>query len=94
MVPGFLTESPGSPGANREAAAPVQLAGLWDFNDGSGERKKICGQKMTETFCTGLVLWCRDFRMCRWSDSFAFWKDSITPYPCGVCVGIDSPDDW
>lgn len=86
MVPGFLTQDP----RPSPTDSPVALAG-WEPDNSA---KKACGPFMTATFCTGLVLWCREFRMCRWIDSAGVWEESLTPYPCGICVGITSPDDW
>ena len=46
-----------------------------------------------DTFCTGLVMWCTDVFLCysRWR---GYYQEERTPYPCGVCFGIDDPSDW
>jgi len=67
----------------------VRLAGLWDTPD-----QKVCRPARTDTFCTGLVLWCKDVFICTDRNSPLGHEESRTPYPCGVCVGITSPDDW
>jgi hypothetical protein len=84
MFPGFAV-SEGS------TTASVRLAGLWDTPS-----QKTCRFARTDTFCTGLVLWCKDVYVCvdpRDNQLFGH-EESRTPYPCGVCVGITSPDDW
>jgi hypothetical protein len=86
MIPGFT--------AFQSAEPAVRLAGVWDG-------PKECRPLGTETFCTGLVMWCKDVFLCP-GTSVVIWQgiplvgtlDSRTPYPCGVCVGITSPDDW
>ncbi len=87
MVPGFL-EIGGSDHVERSGAV-VALAGPWDFSNSDGKRTKICGQAYSKTSCQGLVLFCRDCRMCHWSDSFGLFEDCALWYPCGVCVGAD-----
>jgi hypothetical protein len=90
MIPGFLSipESPqtGSSGPND---AVLALAGPWDFDNGGGRHTKICGDAYSKTSCQGLVLFCRNCRMCRWSDGYAYFEDCAFWYPCGVCVGAD-----
>lgn len=89
MLPGFSALSILS-----NAGAPVALAGPWDS-------PKECRPLGTDTFCTGLVMWCTDVYACPGNSSFV-WHDQIffgrqdnhTPYPCGACFGITSPDDW
>ncbi len=90
MAPGFLLDI-GSTHAvpNNRTEAVVALAGPWDFSGSDGKRTKICGQAYSKTSCQGLVLFCRNCRMCRYSDSYAFFEDCAFWYPCGVCVGAD-----
>jgi hypothetical protein len=84
MVPGFTGLTAGT-----EQTGP-RLAGLWDTPP-----QERCRYARTDTFCTGLVLWCREVYVCADERSPLFGhEESKTPYPCGVCVGIDSPDDW
>jgi len=80
MIPGFTAT---------ESQPAVRLAGIWD-DPGGGEKR--CVAIGTTTFCTGLVLWCRDQFIC--TQGGKSFEESRTPYPCGVCVGITSPDDW
>jgi hypothetical protein len=90
MLPGFTAIDTGQPS--------VALAGPWDS-------PKTCRPLGTDTFCTGLVMWCKDVYFCPdyRSGSPVYWHDQLigygrldthTPYPCGVCVGVTSPDDW
>jgi hypothetical protein len=84
MLPGFtalISDSSFEPA--------VRLAGLWDAPD-----QKTCVPRGTETFCTGLVMWCRDVFYCRGPNDFWGHEESRTPYPCGVCVGVTDPSDW
>lgn len=75
--------------ANSFTKPAVRLAGLWDVPD-----KKTCEPLRTDTFCTGLVLWCKDVYFCRSPEDFFGSEETRTPYPCGVCVGITDPSDW
>ena len=88
MLPGFTAVNAFEPA--------VVLAGPWDS-------PKECRPLGTDTFCTGLVFWCKDVYFCPGGSAPAFWNgvfvgigrlDTHTPYPCGVCVGVSSPDDW
>jgi hypothetical protein len=96
MVPGFFhSDRPVGHDAATRSSAPVALAGPWDFDNGSGRHVKICGDAYTNTSCAGLVLLCKNCRQCRWLDvAGGFFEDCQTSYPCGVCVGVSSPDDW
>jgi len=85
MIPGFTAT---------DTQPPVKLAWLWDDPGGGG---KTCRPARTDTFCTGLVLWCTDVFICtdkRGTGGPFGFEESRPPYPCGVCVGITSPDDW
>lgn len=88
MLPGFTAI--GGPGP------AVALAGPWDT-------PQACRPLGTDTFCTGVVLWCKDAYFCPGGSTPAVWHDQVvgygriethTPYPCGVCVGVTNPDDW
>jgi hypothetical protein len=90
MLPGFTSVT--------EADPPVALSGPWDS-------PKTCRPLGTDTFCTGVVMWCKDVYFCPdyTSSRAVYWHDQLvgygrldthTPYPCGVCIGVDSPDDW
>ena len=86
MTPGFS----GLRQTSERAASPaISLAGLWDTPS-----QKTCRFARTDTFCTGVVLWCKDVFVCSDSNSIFGHEESRTPYPCGVCVGVTSPDDW
>jgi hypothetical protein len=86
MVPGFLVaDRRASP--RQRAETTVALASPWDFDNGSGRRTKICGQPMTRTSCVAGVLWCQNYRMCHWSDSYGIFEDSTLWYACGLCSG-------
>jgi hypothetical protein len=91
MVPGFSMMNDRARSVMPQPSdASVALAGPWDFDDGSGKRTKICGNAYAKTSCQGLVLFCRDCRQCRWSDSAGgYFEDCAFWYPCGVCVGAD-----
>jgi hypothetical protein len=84
MVPGFtavpLPIFPASPPA-------IQAAGAWDTPGGD------CQYARTDTFCTALVLWCKEVFVCR-DGTFHGYETTKTPYPCGICVGISDPSDW
>jgi hypothetical protein len=90
MLPGFTAL-----GATEPAVA---LAGPWDS-------PQPCRPLGTDTFCTGVVMWCKDVYFCPdWQKGTAqYWHDqwvgigrldTHVPYPCGVCVGVSSPSDW
>lgn len=88
MLPGFTAVSGQEPS--------VALAGPWDS-------PQQCRPLGTNTFCTLLVQWCQDAYFCPGGSSPAVWNGQVvgygtiqthTPYPCGVCVGVSSPDDW
>ena len=89
-IPGFTGILP-EPEINSlgAIAAPVRLAGLWDTPPA-----ETCRFARTDTFCTGLVMWCKDVYVCSDRNSPLGHEESRTPYPCGVCVGVSSPDDW
>ncbi|MDQ1919265.1 hypothetical protein [Massilia pseudoviolaceinigra] len=88
MLPGFTA---------LEASQPaVALAGPWDS-------AAACRPLGTDTFCTALVQWCKDVYFCPGGSAPVSWNgvfvgygtlDTHTPYPCGVCIGVSSPDDW
>jgi len=69
------------------AGPPVRLA-LWDTPP-----EPRCRPSRTDTFCTGLVMWCKDVYICR-DDTPQGHEETKTPYPCGVCFGVTSPSDW
>lgn len=69
-------------------SATVRLA-LWETPSPT-----TCRFARTDTFCTGLVMWCKDVFVCSDANSPLGHEETRTPYPCGVCVGISSPDDW
>jgi hypothetical protein len=90
MLPGFTAINTQDPA--------VELAGPWDS-------PQTCRPLGTDTFCTGLVMWCKDVYFCPdWKNGTPqYWHDQLVgygrldthvPYPCGVCVGVSSPDDW
>lgn len=86
MLPGFTAVSDPEPA--------VALAGPWDS-------PKECRPLGTDTFCTGVVMWCKDVYLCpgnsvvKWHDQVLYGSlDTHTPYPCGVCIGVSTPDDW
>ncbi|MDM5177585.1 hypothetical protein F2P44_19235 [Massilia sp. CCM 8695] len=88
MLPGFTALQASQPA--------VALAGPWDS-------AQACRPLGTDTFCTALVQWCKDVYFCPGGSAPVSWNgvfvgygtlDTHTPYPCGVCVGIDGPDDW
>jgi hypothetical protein len=90
MVPGFsgiLTSQPARQIVPTNP--PVRLAGLWDTPS-----QTTCRFARTDTFCTGVVLWCKDVYVCSDRYSPLGHEESRTPYPCGVCIGVSSPDDW
>jgi hypothetical protein len=66
----------------------VRQAGPWDTPSGT-----TCEPTGTDTFCTGLVLWCTNNYRC-YSEQQGSYLTSTTPYPCGVCVGISNPSSW
>ncbi len=86
MLPGFLGGQ--TIGLDRSAAVAA-LAGPWDFKDKDGGHFKICGDGYAKTSCQGLVMFCKDCRMCRWSDSYGTFEDCTWWYPCGGCIGAD-----
>jgi hypothetical protein len=86
MVPGFSSVVVNEPD---RSSAVVALAGPWDFDDGDGKHVKICGDYYSKTSCQGVVLLCKDCRMCRWLDSFGTFEECNWWYPCGGCVGAD-----
>jgi hypothetical protein len=93
MVPGF-TAFPSAPSSvDVLASQGVRLA--WDdpWDSPAGEGGKRCTFSRTDTFCTALVLWCKNVYGC-FSPGQGFFEESTTPYPCGVCIGVSSPDDW
>ena len=88
MLPGFTAMS---------ALEPSVALAVWEVPKGE------CRPIGTDTFCTALVMWCKDVYFCPGGSSPAFWNGVLVgfgrietrdPYPCGVCVGISSPDDW
>jgi hypothetical protein len=96
MFPGFALPEPStaSPTVPTTAARPrgsvegatgplVRLAGLWETPSPTR-----CRFSHTATFCTGVVMWCKDVFIC--GDK----EESRTPYPCGVCIGVSSPEEW
>lgn len=85
MTPGFT----GLTGYAAERYAPaIKQAGPWDTPSG-----QTCQGTNTDTFCTGVILWCTDnYRCC--DDRGDCYLTSTTPYPCGVCVGISNPSSW
>ena len=90
MLPGFtglLTQH--SMASGEKNSPTVRLAGLWDTPPA-----QTCRFARTDTFCTGLVLWCKEVFICSDRNSPLGHEETRTPYPCGVCVGISSPDDW
>ena len=90
MLPGFtgLSASTKS-GAASDSDPPVRLAGLWDIPPAG-----TCRYSRTDTFCTALVLWCKEVYICYDGRSIFGKEQSRTPYPCGVCVGVSDPSDW
>jgi hypothetical protein len=91
MLPGFTGLVPLDTRPNADAnSESVYLAGLWDTPS-----PEICTYARTDTFCTGLVLWCKEVYVCRDPKNPIFGhEESRTPYPCGVCVGVTDPSDW
>jgi hypothetical protein len=87
MVPGFTAIVDTSLPSRSPVVPSVELAGVWDIPKGE------CRYARTDTFCTGLVIWCREIFICNNGTLFGR-EESKTPYPCGVCVGVSSPDDW
>ena len=91
MFPGFIQvgHSPAGPEYHQRPAI-FDYAGLWD-----PPPQEECRFVRTDTFCTGLVMWCKEVSVCRGGDNPFFGREvSRTPYPCGVCVGITDPSDW
>lgn len=89
-LPGFTGLLPAGSASNEiQTEAPVRLAGLWDVPD-----QKTCRFVRTDTTCTLLVLWCTEVYVCRDPSNFFGYEEKRTPYPCGVCFGFPSPDDW
>lgn len=80
MLPGFTALSDTPP--------PIAAAGAWDTPSGED-----CRFARTDTFCTGLVLWCKEVFVCR-NNTIHGYEKTKTPYPCGICVGISDPSDW
>lgn len=80
MLPGFTALS--------DTRAPIAAAGAWDTPSGED-----CRFARTDTFCTGLVLWCKEVFVCR-NNTIQGYEKTKTPYPCGICVGISDPSDW
>lgn len=90
MIPGFSGPLAHPPARfNEGLGSPVKLAGLWDPPD-----QKTCRFVRTDTFCTGFVNWCKEVSICFDRNSPLGHEESKTPYPCGVCLGFSSPDDW
>jgi hypothetical protein len=89
MVPGFTALSMSSADSKSEFDSSIRLAGLWDTPP-----QTTCRFARTDTFCTALVLWCKDVYACSDRNSPLGHEETRTPYPCGVCVGVSSPDDW
>lgn len=85
MVPGF-TGSAITAGLEVVDHAPAAQLAVWDVSP-------HCRPINTDTFCTGVVLWCKDNYRC-WDPKKGVYLWSNTPYPCGVCVGISDPSDW
>jgi len=89
MVPGFTAVKETEPGH-----VPCQqgVAQAWD-DPWADPEKEFCRPSHTDTFCTGLVLWCTDVFQC-YSGKQGYYQEERTPYPCGVCIGITDPSDW
>jgi hypothetical protein len=87
MVPGFTAVIDSTPWADTQSGHTVELAWIWDTPRGE------CRFARTDTFCTGVVLWCTEVFVCNDGTLFGHEK-SKAPYPCGVCVGISNPSDW
>jgi hypothetical protein len=88
MLPGFTGLT--NPTQSSSGSGPaVRLAGLWDPPPAG-----TCKFARTDTFCTGLVLWCKDVFVCYDGRTIFGHEESRTPYPCGVCVGVSDPSDW
>ena len=85
MVPGFTALSNQS---TRFEPAVIQAAGIWDQPTGNE-----CRFARTDTFCTGLVLWCKEVYVCN-NNTLHGYEKTVTPHPCGVCVGVSNPSDW
>jgi hypothetical protein len=92
MLPGFSAVETSSQAPD----SAVALAGPWDS-------PKECRPLGTDTFCTLLVMWCKDVYFCPGGSIPAVWNgvfvgygylEEHTPYPCGVCIGITDPSDW
>jgi hypothetical protein len=91
MLPGFSgllgTDQVHGTGHPKPA---VKLAGLWEIPPVG-----TCRYVRTDTFCTGLVEWCKEVYTC-WTERSPIIGEiqDRTPYPCGVCVGVSDPSDW
>jgi hypothetical protein len=88
MVSGFTNVTRHGRAEHADPSPAVRLA-LWE-TPGGGEKK--CTPIRTDTFCTGVVLWCKDVYFCSYQGRS--YEESRTPYPCGVCVGVSTPSDW
>lgn len=84
MTSGY-TSADNRPSSTSDLA--VQAAGVWTTPGGG------CSFSRTDTFCTGLVLWCKEVYVCN-NDTLFGYEETKTPYPCGVCVGVSDPSDW
>lgn len=85
MVPGFTGLDTT---ATKPDRAAIQAAGVWDTP--SGDR---CQFARTDTFCTLLVMWCKEVFVCN-NNTVHGYEKTKTPYPCGVCIGVSNPSDW
>jgi hypothetical protein len=88
MVPGF-TGATSIDRPERVAASPAVRLALWET---PGSEAKTCRAIRTDTFCTGVVLWCKDVYFC--TEKGRSTEEIRTPYPCGLCVGVTTPSDW
>jgi hypothetical protein len=84
MLPGFTALGAITP----HVTPPIAAAGVWDTPS-----QEECRYARTDTFCTLLVMWCKEVYVCN-NNTVHGYEKTKTPYPCGVCFGISDPSDW
>ena len=79
MLPGFTAVSSANQTGSLQGIVP---AGLWDTP--TGPKGGTCVYSHTTTSCILVTLWCTEHYNCPNNPD-----STKTPYPCGVCVGLD-----
>ncbi len=78
MLPGFLTHG----SSRRDLPRQGLYSAIWDDPQPT-EPCRSCQFVRTDTSCILVTLWCTDVYNC------CGRIETRTPYPCGVCVGMD-----